>query len=449
MVRKSSRRQFLKTTGAALGAGVWVATRAADAARAVAASEKLAVAVIGVANRGRQNIDALLRVPNAQIVALCDVNEANLADASEVCPDASHHTDFRRMLEAERNIDAVLIATADHTHAPASLMAINTGRHVYTEKPLAHNVFEARTVAEAAARAKRVSQLGTQIHARENYRRVVELVRAGAIGPVREAHVFVNKDWGALTERSTIQPAPIPAGLHYDAWLGPAAAWPYSREWLPANWRRWWNFGNGTLGDMGCHYMDLPFWALGLKHPTKVEAEGPPVHKEGCPNWLVVHYDFPARPAAIAGQPEQPPVKLHWYDGGKKPAAYKDWGLDEKAWASGVVFVGDKGLLVSGYERHALLPEKQFSGFQPPAPTIEKSIGHHAEWVDACVKGDPSLTTCKFDYSGPLSEAVLLGTVAYRAGKAIEWDGAHLRVTNAPEAQQFIRREYRKGWEIA
>ena len=238
MVRKSSRRQFLKSTGAAVGAGVWVATRGAGAARAVSANDKLAVAVIGVAGRGRQNIEGLLKVPNAQIVALCDVSETNLGDASELCPDASHHTDFRRMLESEKNVDAVLIATTDHTHAPATLMAINTGRHVYTEKPLAHNVFEARTVTEAAAKAKRVSQLGTQIHAGDNYRRVVELIRAGAIGPVREAHVFVNKDWGAIMERSAAPGGPVPAGLHHDTWLGPAQEWPYSGEWLPANWRR-------------------------------------------------------------------------------------------------------------------------------------------------------------------------------------------------------------------
>jgi predicted dehydrogenase len=440
MARKTSRRQFLKTSGAALGAGVWVATRG-ETARAVSANDKLAVGVIGVSNRGRQNIDDLLKVAYAKIVAVCDVDERNLGDVTEVCPDATQYTDFRKMLEAEKSLDAVLTATADHTHAPATLMAIRTGRHVYCEKPLAHNVFEARIVTEAAARAKRVSQLGTQIHAGDNYRRVVERVRGGAIGPVREAHVFVNKDWGAVMDRAAAKTAPPPQAMNYDSWLGPAAEWPYSGEWLPANWRRWWYFGNGTLGDMGCHYMDLPFWALDLKHPTKVEAEGPPVSKDGCPNWLIVHYDFPARG-------EQPPVKMHWYDGGKKPAAYKEWGINEKKWDSGVVFVGDKGLLVAGYGSHQLLPEKQFADFQRPEPTIKKSLGHHAEWVDACIKGDPSLTTCKFDYSGPLSETVLLGTVAYRAGKAIEWDAANLRVTNSPEAQQLIRREYRKGWEI-
>lgn len=444
MAHRSSRRQFLKSTGVALGAGVWVATRGGELLHAadVSANEQLAVGVIGVAHRGRQNVNDLLTVKSARIVAVCDVDEKNLADVTEVCPDAKSYTDFRKMLEAEKGLDAVLIATADHVHAPASLMALNLGKHVYCEKPLAHNVFEARRVTETATRNKRVSQLGTQIHAGDNYRRVVELIRGGAIGPVREAHVFVNKDWGATIERDAAKKPPVPQGLHYDTWLGPAEEWPYSGEWLPANWRRWWNFGNGTLGDMGCHYMDLPFWALDLKYPTKISAEGPTVNKYGCPNWIIVHYDFPTRG-------DMPAVKMHWYDGGKKPAQFDEWGLDRKKWDNGVVFVGDKGLLVANYTSHRLLPEKDFAGFQAPAPTITKSIGHHAEWVEACRKNDPTATTCRFDYSGPLSEAVLLGTVAYRTGKALEWDAANLKVTNAPDADQYIKREYRKGWEIA
>jgi hypothetical protein len=193
---------------------------------------------------------------------------------------------------------------------------------------------------------------------------------------------------------------------------------------------------------MGCNYMDLPFWAIDLKYPTNISAEGPPVNKDGCPNWIHVTYDFPARG-------EMPAVTMHWYDGKKKPAAYDEWGLNKKKWSSGVVFVGEKGLLVAGYDDHELLPEKNFKDFEPPKPSIVKSIGHHAEWVEACRKNDPTATTCRFDYSGPLSETVLLGTVAYRVGKAIEWDAANLKVTNAPEADQYIKREYRKGWEIA
>jgi predicted dehydrogenase len=467
MNNRSTRRQFLKNT-AALSAGVWIATRG-DIARAVAANDRLNVGIIGVANRGRANLNELLKLKNVHIAAMCDVDQKNLADATEDCPDASQHTDFRKMLEAEKKLDAVLIATADHTHAPATMMALKMGRHVYCEKPLAHNVFEARRVTEEATNRKLVSQMGTQIHAGENYRRVVELIQSGAIGPVREVHVMVEKDWGATGPKPTGSFPPVPAGLNYDAWLGPAQEWPYSPEWLPANWRRWWNFGNGTLGDMGCHYMDLPFWALGLKHPTTIGAEGPAVSPDGCPNWLIVNYQFPARG-------EQPPVKLSWYDGGKKPKAFAEWGLDAKvdnevtivddkgnvqtkardkananakAWDNGVVFVGDKGILVANYSKYLLLPEKNFTGFQPPKPTIAKSIGHHAEWVNACLGKNPAATTCNFGYSGLLSETVLLGTVAYRAGKTIEWDGEKLEVKNSPEAQRLIKREYRKGWEIA
>ncbi|CAA9420985.1 MAG: GH109 [uncultured Phycisphaerae bacterium] len=440
---RSTRRQLLGSAAAVAGAGFWVGARRGWAAAGVSPNERLGVGVIGVAHRGAANLSDLLGVPTAEVVALCDVDDRNLAAAGERCPDAAHYNDFRQMLEKERRLDAVLIATADHTHGPASVMALDLGKHVYCEKPLTHNVFEARRVTEAAARNKRVTQLGTQIHALDNYRRVVELVRSGAVGPVREVHVFVDKVWAAKGDgaRPAGEHPPVPKGLHYDLWLGPAEAWPYHPEWLPANWRRWWNFGNGTLGDMGCHYMDLPFWALELKYPTRVSADGPPPSEHGCPPWLTVQYDFPARGDA-------PPVKLNWYDAGKKPAAYKDWNLPTGDWENGVVFVGDKGLLAADYNRRVLLPEKAFAGFEPPAPSIPKSIGHHAEWVEACRKGDPSAAACNFDYSGPLSEAVLLGTVAYRTGKPLEWDAANLKVTNAPEADRYVRRAYRKGWEV-
>ena len=440
MHRETSRRQFLKSA-TAVGAGVWVATRE-SVARAVSPNERLQIGVIGVGRRGAANLDELLKVRSAQVVALCDVDEDFLGEAAERCPGAAQFSDFRQMLDTHKSLDAVLVATADHTHAPASAMALKLGKHVYCEKPLAHNVFEARRLAELAADHKRVTQLGTQIHAGDNYRRVVEIVRSGAIGPVREVHVFVNKVWGAQKPKPAPPYPPAPATLAYDLWLGPATEWPYHPEWQRGRWRQWWNFGNGTLGDMGCHYMDLPFWALDLRHPTRVEAEGPPVDAEACPVWMIVRYDFPARG-------EQPAVKLTWYDGGKRPAAFADWGLTAKPWDNGVVFVGDKGLLVANYSKWKLLPEKDFTGYEPPvANPIARSIGHHAEWVEACRTGDPTAASCNFAYGGPLSEAVLLGTVAYRAGKSLDWDATNLRATNAPEADQFIKRVYRKGWEV-
>jgi predicted dehydrogenase len=300
---------------------------------------------------------------------------------------------------------------------------------------MSHSVYEARVMAQAAARAKVATQMGTQIHAGENYRRVVEVIRSGAIGPVREAHAWVAKTWSG-GERPSERP-PAPKTLHWDLWLGPAPARPYHPTYQPANWRRWWDFGSGTLGDMACHYMDLPFWALDLRAPSTVEAEGPPVHPETTPPWMVVRYAFPARG-------DRPPVSLTWYDGGKRPEALSKPGTP--AWGDGVLFVGDKGMLLASYDDYRLLPESEFQGFRPPEPSIPRSIGHHAEWINACKTGDP--TTCNFDYSGALTEAVLLGVVAYRAGTKIEWDADGLKAANCPEAERFLRREYRKGWQL-
>jgi len=234
----------------------------------------------------------------------------------------------------------------------------------------------------------------------------------------------------------------VPKELNYDLWLGPAPQQPYRTNMLPANWRKWWDFGNGTLGDMGCHYMDLPFWALGLRHPTRVEAEGPPVDPEGTPPWIIVHYEFAARD-------NQPPVKLTWYDGhDHPPAKYADWGLPP-AWKNGVVFIGTEGrYLFADYSQRRLFPAEQFGDFKAPPKTIPESVGHHKEWLRAIKANDPSLTTCNFSYSGALSEAVLLGNVAYRTGKALQWDPKSMRAANAPEANKFLRREYRKGWEL-
>lgn len=429
MPMATSRRAFLRDSLLAGASLVLTARRAA--ARAVSPNEKLNIGVIGVAHRGRDN---LLEVSSQSIVALCDVDESYLADAAKSHPNAALYTDFRRLLD-RRDLDAVVISTPDHTHAPAAAMALKAGLHVYCEKPLAHTVAEARIITELAARHKRVTQLGTQIHAGSNYRRVVELVRAGAIGPIRDVHV-----WCSASSYSGPRPTdtpPVPPQLHYDLWLGPAPYRPYNPAYLPGSWRSWWDFGNGALGDFGCHYMDLPFWALELRYPTKVAAEGPPVDPETTPPWLIVRYQFPAREAL-------PPVALSWYHGGKKPDL-PDLG-DVLSWPNAVLFVGEKGMLAADYSRHALLPEKQFEGFQPPPPSIPDSIGHHNEWIQACKTGEP--TTCNFGYSGPLTEAVLLGNVAYRVGRELEWDARHLRAINCREAHILIRKRYRSGWRL-
>jgi predicted dehydrogenase len=315
------------------------------------------------------------------------------------------------------------------------MAALKSGRHVYCEKPLAHEVFEVRAVTEAARKYKLATQMGTQIHATANYRRVVELIEQEAIGPVKEVHVWCEREW--FGEGRPAETPPIPAGLHWDLWLGPASARPYAVGYHPKAWRRWWDFGGGTLGDMGCHYTDLPFWALKLRAPTSIEAEGPPGHSETTPAWLIVRYQFVARGPA-------PAVQLTWYHGGKVPELVKAGQVPD--WPNGVLFVGAKGMLLADYSRLRLLPDKEYEGFPPPAPYIPDSIGHHKEWVAACKGGAPAL--CNFSYAGPLAETVLLGNVAYRTGRKLEWNAAACKVTNTREADRFIRRAYRKGWKL-
>lgn len=431
MVQRVHRRGFLQQgvfAGATvLGAGMWLG---GERAESKSPNEKLNLGVIGTANRAGANIAG---VQGENIAALCDVDETFLGAASVKFPAATTYHDFRKLLD-QKDLDAIVVSTPDHLHAHISIDAMRRGKHVYCEKPLAHSVQEARLVAETAAKHKVVTQMGTQIHAENNYRRVVEAVQAGVIGPVRECHVWCNRTWGG--ENRPQDKPPVPSSLHWDLWLGPAPERPYHAEYHPKKWRAWWDFGNGTLGDMGCHYLDLAFWALKLRHPTHVAADGPPVHAESTPVWLAATWQFPARG-------EMPPVKLVWYDGGKQPRLTEEAGIAN--WKNGVLFVGDKGMLVADYAKHKLLPETTFAGYQPPPQTIPVSIGHHAEWIAACKTGGP--TTCSFDYAGALTETVLLGNVAYRSGKPLAWDAARLKA-DAPSAEQYLRREYRRGWEL-
>ncbi len=426
MHRSLSRRRFLAGSAAA-AAGLALPSRRAFARRP---ADRLGIGVIGVAGRGGANLDAVSR---ENVLALCDVDENNLAGAAARFPKAGTFVDYREMLELE-GLDAVVVSAPDHSHAPPAIRAMKKGLHVYCEKPLAHTVAEARRMAELASEKGLVTQMGTQIHAGDNYRRVVELIRAGAIGPVSEVHVWCGKTWSG-GERPTDRP-PVPKGLHWDLWLGPAPERPYHSAYHPAGWRRWWDFGGGTLGDMACHYMDLPWWALELSAPTSVEATGPPVHPETTPPDLTVRYEHPA-----AG--DRPALSLTWYDGRARPEVLEE--LDLQSWGSGVLFIGERGHLVADYGRCVLGPESDFEGFQRPDPIIPPSIGHHAEWIEACKNGGS--TTCDFQYSGALSEAVLLGNVAYRVGERIEWEGAKLRVTNSEKAQALVSKEVREGWE--
>jgi predicted dehydrogenase len=431
MPNRLSRRRFLQTTALAGAAGLSTGLSVA-ADKKPPASERLAVGVIGVAGQGEHDWKNIV-AGGAEIVAWCDVDEKRTKTARETFPHAAFHTDFRRLLD-QKGLDAVLVATPDHTHAAATLAALRAGLHVFCEKPLTRTVYEARLVAETAAKHKRVTQMGTQIHAGDNYRRVVELIQSGGIGTVGEVHVWVSTTYGR-GDRPKETP-PIPPGLHWDLWLGPAPERPYNPTYVPFWWRGWWDFGGGALADMACHYMDLPFWALKLRHPTKIVAEGPPPHPESTPKGLIVHYDFPARG-------ELPPVKLTWYDGGKRPSLFAQGKLPE--WGNGILFVGSKGMLLADYGKRKLLPEKDFADFTPPKPSIPNSIGHYKEWVQACKHGGP--TTCNFDYSGALTEAVLLGNVSYRLGRPIEWDARKLQANEA-DAEKYLRPRYRKPWTL-
>jgi predicted dehydrogenase len=430
------RRDFLKTAGVAgavLGCGVWSGLPAAESK---SPNEKLNIAGVGAGGMGGNDLGMCSADPSAKIVALADIDDKILDRAAAKYAGAAKYNDFREMLEKEANrIDAVVVGTPDHIHAPASVAAMKLGKHCFCEKPLAHNVYEVRRMTELAREKKLATQMGTLIHATSNYRRVVELARSGAIGPIGEVHVWCGKGWGG-GERPKDTP-PVPSNIHWDLWLGPAPNRPYHPCYLPANWRRWWDFGNGTLGDMACHLMDLPYWALDLKHPLSVEAQGPAVHPETCPLALVVHYEYPARG-------NQPAVKLTWYDGSNRPPLLKEKGLPELG--MGVLFVGSEGMILADYGRCELYPKEKFANFKRPAPSIPESIGHHKEWIAAC-KGQ-GVALCNFDYAGPLSEAVLLGTVAYRVGKKLQWDPAALKATNCPEADKYLKREYRPGWTL-
>ena len=426
-----TRRRFLGGTAATLG--FWMG---GCGSRAIPGTGRLNVGIIGCTGQGGSDRNDLLDTQLVNIVALCDVDEQARNHALRMAPKARLYSDYRKMLE-QKDIDAVVVATPDHTHACATLAALRSGRHVYCEKPLAHSIEECRVMTQTAQQLKLVTQLGTQIHAGSNYRRVVEIIQSGAIGTVHEAHVFVDASWSQ--DRPAQLGVPAPAGFDWNLWLGPARQREYSPDYQPLIWRRWWSFGNGALGDFGCHYIDLPNWALKLPPPSRVRAHGPPVHSEWCPPWLELEYEFPARG-------ELPAVKLFWYDGGRRPEIPKD--LDPREWPSGVLFVGDGGQLMADYGNLRLLPEQQFKDFQPPTPTIPPSVGHHKEWVVACLNNQPLAPLCNFSYGGPLTESVLLGAVAYRCGRAIEWDSEKLTAVNAPETQHFIRSEYRKGWEL-
>jgi predicted dehydrogenase len=438
-----TRRRFVAATAASAAA-----LTAPRFLRAQNSASKLDIAMIGCGGRGGANLSS---VSSENIVALCDVNEAAIAQAANRFGKARRETDFRRLFDHQREFDAVVVSTCEHTHAFATMLALRHNKHVYCEKPLTHGIWEARRIREVAAQAKVATQMGIQIHASENYRRVVEIIQSGAIGPVRECHVWVSRAWGrqsaedAKRHRDIVhvlerpkEAQPVPPGLNWDLWLGPAPERPFHTVYFPGpKWYRWWDFGSGTMSDLGSHWIDLPFWALRLRSPLTVEASGPPPHREIAPASMTATYEYGPRG-------DMPAVRLTWYQGEPKPEIWHKQGIPQ--WPNACLFIGGKGMLLADYGRYVLLPENAFVEYRRPEPTLPRVRSHHAEWIEACKSG--RRCSADFEYSGWLTEANHLGNVAYRLGRKIEWDAERLRCPNAPEAAAIIRREYRKGWEL-
>jgi predicted dehydrogenase len=439
--RPATRRRFLASI---------IAASTAPAVLRAGAGGKLDVVVIGCGGRGAGNLGEIAAA-GENIVALCDVNQQHLASAARQHPGAKTFTDFRKLYDAFKNFDAVAVSTAEHTHAFATLPALQMKKHVYCEKPLTHNIWECRKIREAARQAGVATQMGTQIHALSNYRRVVELIQSGAIGDVTECHVWVSRAWGLqsqeaakrnndivfVTERPREAQTP-PAHFDWDLFLGPALERPFHETYFPGpKWYRWWDFGSGTMSDLGSHWNDLPFWALKLEAPLTIEASGGPVHAELAPATMQATYEYGPRGS-------MPACKLTWYQGELRPPAWT--GKKIPQWDSGALFIGEKGMLLADYDKHLLLPVDQFKDYHYKGQVIPESIGHHKEWLEACRNGTP--TTCHFGYSGALTEANHLGNVAFRTGKKLVWDPVKLECPGTPGAASFIKRQYRKGWEL-
>ena len=443
----TSRRQFLQTTGA-VGAGFWITGRQTGFGQEKSPNAKLNVACVGTGGQGGSDMGNVGKTEN--IVALCDIDKDRNAEALKKYPNAKLYDDYRVMLEEMApKIDAVTVGTPDHHHAPATAMAIKLGKGVYTQKPMTHSVYEARTLRELARKHKVATQMGNQGTAGGNLRQSVEMVQAGAIGDVKEVHIWTNRPvWPqspGIKARPTKEET-CPANINWDVWLGPAPERKYSKVYLHFKWRGWWDFGTGALGDMACHTANLPFFALKLGAPTSVVAESEEPNPETCPAWAKITYEFPARG-------ELPPVKVVWYEG-KKPDGEKllppvDLFQGEKINDSASLMVGSKGTLYSPDDyggKSIWLPKDQYKDYKPPAPTLPRSPGHHAEWIAACKGGPPAMSN--FEHAGPFTEFVLLGNVAIRTQKKIEWDAEGLKAKGCPEADQYIKREYRKGWSL-
>ena len=437
-----TRRRFLQTTTATATA---IGFPLVFSSRIFGANERVAVAAVGAGGKGEADTAGAASA-GAELAFLCDVDDNNAAKTYKTFPQAKRYKDFRQMLEKEqKSIDGVIVSAPDHLHAPVALMAMRLGKPVYCQKPLTHTVHEARLLAQVARETKVATQMGNQGHSHPDTRRLVELIRHGVLGEVREAHVWTDRPiWPQGIERPKDTP-PVPPHLDWDLWLGPAPQRPYHPAYVPFKWRGFWDFGTGALGDMACHCMDLFFFAFEPPAPKAVTALSSGVNAETAPSSSVIQYDFPSKG-------RQPALQMTWYDGGAKPPRGLIKG--RRLEPNGCILVGSRDTLYVPMYWGAgeFLSGAKMDDFKdvpqsvPRAPG-EFEKGHYLEWVNAC-KGGKDRPMSNFDYSGPMTEAVLLGNVALRAGGKIEWDAEKLRVTNNDAANRFVRKEYRKGWEL-
>ncbi len=459
-----TRRDFLGVAAAAVCSRV--PRHVLGGSGHIAPSDKITLAAIGTGGQGLQNVQALMQFPEIQVVAVCDVERErggyiswNWAQGraqqvagrepaqraveehygrvsdSGTWQGCRAYSDYRQLLQDE-DVDAVMIATPDHTHAVIAMAALKQTKHVFCEKPLTWSVSEARRLAEAAREAGVATQMGNQGQATEEARLTCEMIADGAIGGVHEVRVWCPArfwDWPTWEGRPIDTP-PTPEGLDWDLWLGPAAERPYHPAYHPWVWRNWWDFGTGLLGDLGCHKLSTVFKALKLKHPTRIEASSTKLDAEIYPLGVIARFDFPARG-------DMPPVTLTWYDGGLQPQVPRD--LEPGRRMSDVIYYGDSGTLMG----HRLIPETKMQDYGRPPRILERSPGHLKEWVDAC-RGGPAAGSNFIDHAGILTETCMLGNVALRARQPIEWDGPNLRITNDPSANDLLTRPYRTGWSL-
>ena len=449
--RGFSRRNFLGRSAVLAGAATLpfliVPRHVLGGPRQISPNEKMNIAGIGFGGMGASNLRAL---ESENIVALCDVDHEYASRIFEKYSTAKRYVDYREMLDKQKDIDGVVIATPDHTHAIISMAAIKAGKHVYCQKPLTHTVYEARVLAKAAKEAGVATQMGNQGHSLEGIREVCEWIWDGAISDIHEVdawcdlsyypwgHAPWSSSWGARPKETPV----IPASLNWDIWLGPAPERPYHPAYHPAVWRCWWDFGCGMMGDRGAHTLDAAVWALKLGAPTLVEATSCGLNPETHPLSAIVTYRFPARD-------KFPPVKLTWYEGTRPPRP--DDFEDDVKWPAegGILFKGSKGKIMAGVYANepCLLPGSLDKEYKRPDMTIPRVDGsHEMDWVRACKTGKPAGSD--FSYSGPLTEICLLGNIAKRVDSKIVWDAEKMKISNNTEANQYIQTAYRKGWEL-